>query len=326
MTVLVTGLRRCGKSLRLGWNNHPRHEDFTPQEEELIIRLHAAIGSRWPIIAQQLPGRTENDVKNCWNTKLRKKLSEKGIDHVTHKPFSQILADYEHIGGLPKTGSRIGSLNRDLKNSVLFKSDQFPIPQEGLFSSFNTHLTTAAIPTLTDPTRDSFFLNKNNHHYANTNSPDLLTQLQAIKFVTEASNIATSRVDTNSPQSDCSSSSSSASSLATTQVKSSQSFSWRDFLLEDPFLPASAHQKEDMAFSLSGSSSKEGKNEFLQNDGKKEVKDDFGTGEDMGFKAAINSFEASSSSSDSSWVEAMLDQQNNMILEFPGLLEESIFY
>nr|GMD98698.1 transcription factor MYB35-like [Ipomoea batatas]GME02176.1 transcription factor MYB35-like [Ipomoea batatas] len=47
------------------------------------------------IIAQQLPGRTENDVKSLWNTKLKKKLSAMGIDPVTHKPFSQILADSE---------------------------------------------------------------------------------------------------------------------------------------------------------------------------------------------------------------------------------------
>ena len=45
-----TGLRRCGKSCRLRWTNYLRpdlkHESFTPQEEELIVRLHATIGSR----------------------------------------------------------------------------------------------------------------------------------------------------------------------------------------------------------------------------------------------------------------------------------------
>ncbi|KAK2663899.1 hypothetical protein Ddye_002473 [Dipteronia dyeriana] len=73
------GLRRCGKSCRLRWTNYLRpdlkHDNFTLQEEEMIIRLHAAIGSRWAIIAQQLPGKTDNDVKNYWNTKMRKTLS-----------------------------------------------------------------------------------------------------------------------------------------------------------------------------------------------------------------------------------------------------------
>ncbi|CAI0540451.1 unnamed protein product [Linum tenue] len=111
------GLRRCGKSCRLRWNNYLRpdlnHESFTQQEEEMIVRLHAAIGSRWSIIAQQLPGRTDNDVKNHWNTKLRKKLSEMGIDPVTHKPFSQILADYGNInGGLSRPSAASAAATR----------------------------------------------------------------------------------------------------------------------------------------------------------------------------------------------------------------------
>ncbi|XP_031253125.1 transcription factor MYB35-like [Pistacia vera] len=122
------GLSRCGKSCRLRWTNYLRPDlkkkTFTLQEEELIVRLHAAIGSRWSVIAQQLPGRTDNDVKNYWNTKVRKKLSQMGIDPVTHKPFSQILADYGNIGGLTKSGNRIGSLNRDMKNAFMSKSEQ----------------------------------------------------------------------------------------------------------------------------------------------------------------------------------------------------------
>jgi myb proto-oncogene protein len=70
-----------------------KHDNFTSEEEDLIVKLHAAIGSRWSIIAQQLPGRTDNDVKNNWNTKLKKKLSQMGIDPVTHKPFSKLIAD-----------------------------------------------------------------------------------------------------------------------------------------------------------------------------------------------------------------------------------------
>ncbi|XP_015967227.2 transcription factor MYB35-like [Arachis duranensis] len=88
------GLKRCGKSCRFRWTNYLRpdlkQDTFTSQEEDLIIKLHAAIGSRWFIIAQQLPGRTDNDVKNYWNTKLKKKLSQMGIDPVTHKPFSKL--------------------------------------------------------------------------------------------------------------------------------------------------------------------------------------------------------------------------------------------
>ncbi|KAF5770162.1 putative transcription factor MYB-HB-like family [Helianthus annuus] len=72
------GLKRCGKSCRLRWLNYLRpnikHGEFTADEDKIICSLYASIGSRWSIIAAQLPGRTDNDIKNYWNTKLKKKL------------------------------------------------------------------------------------------------------------------------------------------------------------------------------------------------------------------------------------------------------------
>ncbi|CDP02645.1 unnamed protein product [Coffea canephora] len=72
------GLRRCGKSCRLRWLNYLRpnikHGGFSEEEDSIICSLYMNIGSRWSIIAAQLPGRTDNDIKNYWNTKLKKKL------------------------------------------------------------------------------------------------------------------------------------------------------------------------------------------------------------------------------------------------------------
>ncbi|KAM0943027.1 putative transcription factor MYB-HB-like family [Dioscorea sansibarensis] len=91
------GLQRCGKSCRLRWTNYLRpdlkHGEFTEAEEQTIVKLHSVVGNRWSLIAAQLPGRTDNDVKNHWNTKLKKKLSGMGIDPVTHKPFSHLMAE-----------------------------------------------------------------------------------------------------------------------------------------------------------------------------------------------------------------------------------------
>lgn len=74
-----TELFRCGKSCRLRWANHLRpnlkKEAFTPEEERLIIQLHAKLGNKWSRMAIHLPGRTDNEIKNYWNT--RKKRCER---------------------------------------------------------------------------------------------------------------------------------------------------------------------------------------------------------------------------------------------------------
>lgn len=63
---------------------------FSQEEENLIIELHAVLGNRWSQIAAQLPGRTDNEIKNLWNSCLKKKLRQRGIDPVTHKPLSEV--------------------------------------------------------------------------------------------------------------------------------------------------------------------------------------------------------------------------------------------
>ncbi|CAL9081958.1 unnamed protein product [Musa textilis] len=73
-----TGLRRCSKSCRLRWTNYLRpgikRGNFTDQEEKLIVHLQSLLGNRWAAIATYLPERTDNDIKNYWNTYLKKKL------------------------------------------------------------------------------------------------------------------------------------------------------------------------------------------------------------------------------------------------------------
>ncbi|GFZ12867.1 myb domain protein 5 [Actinidia rufa] len=86
------GLLRCGKSCRLRWMNYLRPSvkrgRIAPDEEDLILRLHRLLGNRWSLIAGRIPGRTDNEIKNYWNTHLRKKLINQGIDPTTHKPLS----------------------------------------------------------------------------------------------------------------------------------------------------------------------------------------------------------------------------------------------
>ncbi|XP_012077552.1 transcription factor MYB1 [Jatropha curcas] len=77
----ATGLKRCGKSCRLRWLNYLRPNikrgNITEDEEDLIIRLHNLLGNRWSLIAGRLPGRTDNEIKNYWNSILKKKVDNK---------------------------------------------------------------------------------------------------------------------------------------------------------------------------------------------------------------------------------------------------------
>ncbi|KAL6513928.1 hypothetical protein OROHE_019384 [Orobanche hederae] len=89
------GLHRCGKSCRLRWTNYLRPDikrgEFSLQEQQTIIQLHALLGNRCSAIASHLTKRTDNEIKNYWNTHLKKRLTKMGIDPMTHKPKSHAL-------------------------------------------------------------------------------------------------------------------------------------------------------------------------------------------------------------------------------------------
>ncbi|KAL3523193.1 hypothetical protein ACH5RR_016027 [Cinchona calisaya] len=88
----LAGLQRCGKSCRLRWINYLRPDlkrgSFTEQEERTILDVHRILGNRWAQIAKHLPGRTDNEVKNFWNSAIKKKLIAQGLDPNTHNLLS----------------------------------------------------------------------------------------------------------------------------------------------------------------------------------------------------------------------------------------------
>ncbi|XP_020104273.1 transcription factor MYB32-like [Ananas comosus] len=100
----LAGLNRCGKSCRLRWTNYLRPDikrgKFSSEEEQTILHLHSILGNKWSAIATHLPGRTDNEIKNFWNTHLKKKLIHMGIDPVTHRPRTDLFATLPQLMAL----------------------------------------------------------------------------------------------------------------------------------------------------------------------------------------------------------------------------------
>ncbi|TQE02251.1 hypothetical protein C1H46_012122 [Malus baccata] len=141
---LKAGLNRCRKSCRLRWLNYLKPSikrgDFGEDEIDLMVRLHKLVGNRqWSMIAGRLPGRTANDVKNYWSTRLRRKKSASGDKLKNHKPLQQV-AKVETtktvvIRPRPRTFSRnLNYLSRELAatNSNLQQHNNQVLLQEPL--------------------------------------------------------------------------------------------------------------------------------------------------------------------------------------------------
>ncbi|KAL2345506.1 hypothetical protein Fmac_006791 [Flemingia macrophylla] len=94
ITVHGEGLKRTGKSCRLRWLNYlrpnVRRGNITLQEQLLILDLHSRWGNRWSKIAEHLPGRTDNEIKNYWRTRVVKQAKQLKCD-VNSKQFRDTL-------------------------------------------------------------------------------------------------------------------------------------------------------------------------------------------------------------------------------------------
>ncbi|KAF3450088.1 hypothetical protein FNV43_RR06168 [Rhamnella rubrinervis] len=144
----LAGLQRCGKSCRLRWINYLRPDlkkgSFSAQEERTIIDVHRILGNRWAQIAKHLPGRTDNEVKNFWNSSIKKKFIAQGLDPNTHNLLPSCKTKtknnnnnnnaciFSHTHKKPVSVNSHGnqiSINSDTSFLTTIPSDPFNVPQ-----------------------------------------------------------------------------------------------------------------------------------------------------------------------------------------------------
>ncbi|GAB4832595.1 hypothetical protein Ancab_006610 [Ancistrocladus abbreviatus] len=150
------GLQRCGKSCRLRWINYLRPDlkrgAFSPQEEQLILHLHSILGNRWSQIAAHLPGRTDNEIKNFWNSMIKKRLKN---NDASSTPCNNHSSSPNNI----MMGSQVP--DNTMSMSMCMDSSSSSSPSSSFYTgSFTTSTTNHfdPLPSLFDNTSSSYHI------------------------------------------------------------------------------------------------------------------------------------------------------------------------
>lgn len=135
-----SGLKRTGKSCRLRWLNYLKPDikrgNLTLQEQLLILELHSKWGNRWSKIAAHLPGRTDNEIKNYWRTRVQKQArqlkinsnSNKFLEALQHYWMPRLLEKMEQNSSQPSSLSSTST--KETQNSEIPSNLTNSIPME----------------------------------------------------------------------------------------------------------------------------------------------------------------------------------------------------
>ncbi|MED6191574.1 hypothetical protein PIB30_001306 [Stylosanthes scabra] len=178
------GLKRCGKSCRLRWLNYLRpnikHGGFTEEEDNIICSLYISIGSRWSIIAAQLPGRTDNDIKNYWNTRLKKKLLGR------RKQSSFNSGNKEHNNGMDDDSSCSNNNNSNALSNSALERLELHMQLQSLQNPFSFYNNPALWPKL-HPFQEKII--HQNLQQSHNNTEEMVNQQEGAKDTKNSSKV-----------------------------------------------------------------------------------------------------------------------------------------
>ncbi|XP_068334437.1 transcription factor MYB101 [Pyrus communis] len=172
-----SGLARCGKSCRLRWANHLRPNlkkgSLSPEEERLIIELHAKFGNKWARMASQLPGRTDNEIKNYWNTRMKRR-QKAGLPVYPHDLQQEAAAAaFHHQHQLRHSSSSPAcSFSSLFSSSHPRKPNSFSPSQLSLYD----HITSTFSSTSDRQNPNNNYFLQNHHHNSSSLYSNPMTQ------------------------------------------------------------------------------------------------------------------------------------------------------
>lgn len=161
----LAGLLRCGKSCRLRWTNYLRPDikrgNFTSEEEDTIIKLHQVIGNRWSAIAARLPGRTDNEIKNIWHTRLKKKMSKSQVQEIQEETSMETSKSEEilDIHSEPENSNvdiHLESENSKDNSEISSTKTNIEIQQQPSSSVLSSSSTSSSVDSCTNTSATSF--------------------------------------------------------------------------------------------------------------------------------------------------------------------------